>query len=140
MKLRVAMQRSRTRLGLTYRLGLVVVCLGILLSLSTTLAWAQSTSTGTVSGQVVDQTNAAVPGAEVTLLDVAKGTSQKIVTNEEGRYSFINVSPGLYDIAVSKSGFKLTKIPSAKVSVGLVLTINVALKDGPVSKTTDVAS
>jgi len=62
------------------------------LSLSAISAWAQSTSTGTVSGQVSDQQNAVVAGAEVRLIDVQTNIARNTVTNDAGRYSFINVA------------------------------------------------
>ncbi|MBO0798691.1 MAG: carboxypeptidase regulatory-like domain-containing protein, partial [Blastocatellia bacterium] len=112
----------------------------ILLGLGSPSIRAQATSTGTVSGQVTDQQNAAVAGAEVILLDVAKNTSRTGVTNEEGRYNFVNVPPGIYDISVSKTGFTKAKIPAQKVTVGLVLTVNVTLQLGSVAETVVVTS
>jgi hypothetical protein len=103
-------------------------------------AHAQSTSTGTVSGQVTDPQNAAVSGAEVILLDIAKNSSLTTVTNEEGRYNFVNVPPGLYDISVSKMGFIRAKAPGQKVTVGLVLTVNITLQLGSVAETVVVTS
>src|SRR5262245_62000473 len=76
------------------------VVMAISLSLNATLAWAQSTSTGTISGQVTDEQNAVVSGADVILLDVATNAERKTVTNDTGRYTFVNVPPGIYDISV----------------------------------------
>ncbi len=59
------------------RFWLVVACTGVLLNLGASPAWAQSISAGTVSGQVTDQQNAVVPGAEMTLL-----TSRQTLTND----------------------------------------------------------
>lgn len=56
---------------------------------------AQSTSTGTVSGQVTDTQNDAVPGAVVTLRDETTSVEQRTVTNNAGRYTFVNVPPGI---------------------------------------------
>jgi len=120
--------------------GLLVGCLGVLLSLSVTEVRAQSTSAGTVSGQVTDQQNEAVPGAEVVLRDVATNTSLTTVTNEAGRYTFVNVDPGIYDITVSRTGFKAAKIPGQKVTVGLVLTVSVALEVGSVAEAVVITS
>ena len=44
-----------------------VVCTSVLPVLSSSPAWAQSASTGTVSGQVTDLQNAVIAEAEVTL-------------------------------------------------------------------------
>ncbi len=68
--------------------------------------WSQSTSTGTVSGQVTDQQGAAVAGAQVKLMDVSTNTPRTTTSNETGRYSFINVQPGQYNVEVSKAGFR----------------------------------
>ncbi len=79
------------RLALSaFLLPLCLVCLS-----------AQSTSTGTVSGQVIDRQTAVVVGAEVLLRDLSTNTTQKTQTNEVGRYIFLNVAPGTYDLTVS---------------------------------------
>ncbi len=71
-------------LDTVYRLGykalsllLLGMWVGLIFSLTTTAARAQSTSSGTVSGLVSDQQNAVVPGAEVTLTDVATNAARK---------------------------------------------------------------
>src|SRR5215813_1703131 len=121
-------------------LGLLVIGMAILLGPGAPAMRAQSTSTGAVSGQVTDQQDAVVSGAEVILLDVAKNTSITTVTNEEGRYHFANVPPGLYDLSVSKMGFIRAKAPGQKVTIGLVLTVNVTLQLGSVAETVVVTS
>jgi hypothetical protein len=119
-------------------LGLAVVCVGIALSLSASPAWAQSTSAGSVSGQVTDPQKAVVPGAEVTLLDTATNASRTAITNETGRYIFVNVQPGIYDISVSITGFSTAKMSAQKVTVGQDLTVNFTLKVGGISETVEV--
>jgi hypothetical protein len=121
-------------------LGLLIVGLAIFLSPGAPRASAQSTSTGTVSGQVTDPQNAAVSGASVTLRDVATNAEQKTVTNDAGRYTFVNVPPGLYDMTVIKSGFIQAKLTGEKVTVGLVLTVNVALQVGSMEETVVVTA
>src|SRR5205823_14179858 len=73
-------------------------------------AWAQTSTAGTVVGQVMDQSNAVVPAATVTLTDAATGNSRDTTTNDQGRYVFINVAPGNYAITVNKSGFSTARI------------------------------
>src|SRR5262245_19751476 len=90
---------------LLFLVRICALCLGSLLILSPPPAWAQSTSTGRVSGQVTDQQNAAIADAEVVLTDTATNTRQTTQTNEVGRYLILNVHPGTYDLSVSKSGF-----------------------------------
>jgi len=120
--------------------GLSAVCVGIMLSLSASPAWAQSTSAGSVSGQVTDPQKAVVPGAQVILLDAATNASRTAITNETGRYIFVNVSPGMYDVSVSMTGFSTAKMSAQKVTVGQDLTVSVMLKVGAISETIEVVA
>ena len=61
-----------------------------------------------------------MPGADVTLTDLATNSKQTTTTNDSGRYNFPVIHPGLYDITVSKSGFKVAKLAQQKVSIGLM--------------------
>jgi hypothetical protein len=118
----------------------LVVCIGVVFSFSATPARAQGASSGSVAGQVSDPQGASVPGAEVTLTYVATNTPQTTTTNEAGRYNFPVVHPGLYEITVSKQGFKVFKATQQAVSLGNLLTVNVALEVGSLSETVVVTS
>lgn len=101
-------------------------------------AMAQSAATGTLSGQVTDQQGAVLVGAEVKLIDLTTNSARTTTTNDAGRYNFINVPPGTYDLTVSKPGFSLAKVSAQKVDVGLTLTLNVTLQLGSTSTTVEV--
>jgi hypothetical protein len=103
-------------------------------------AWTQATSTATIAGQVTDEQNAAVAGAEVRITDSATSSVQSTLTNETGRYVFVNLSPGTYSITVSKEGFTVFKIAAQKVDVGTSMTINAALKVGSTTTTVEVTA
>jgi len=99
---------------------------------------AQSAATGTVSGQVTDRQNAVIVGAQVTLADTTTNTVQSNSTNEAGRYIFLNVSPGVYNLTVSKEGFSQAKIVEQTVEVGLVLTLDLSLEIGSTTTSVEV--
>jgi len=101
------------------------ICLGIVLP-----AWAQSTNTGTVVGVVSDQSNAVVSGARVTLTDPSTGSSQSATTNDSGRYTFVNIQPGTYNIEFSKAGFATGKASQVSVTVQQTTTLNATLQVG----------
>ncbi|MBV8831367.1 MAG: carboxypeptidase regulatory-like domain-containing protein [Acidobacteriaceae bacterium] len=103
-------------------------------------AWSQSTNTGTVSGQITDQQRAAIADAEVRLINVATNAPRVSRTNSDGRYTFVNVDPGSYNIEVSKSGFAAAKVQQQDVQVGLVLTIDLSLQVGSTSTTVEVTA
>ena len=103
-------------------------------------AMAQSTATGTVSGKVADPQGAAVMDAEVKLIDTATKIERATKTNEAGRYVFLNVTPGVYDLTATKTGFERSKVSAQKVDVGLELTLDVALQVGATATTVEVAA
>jgi hypothetical protein len=101
---------------------------------------AQSASTGIVAGQVTDPSDAAVVGATVTLTDKATNLSRTAITNDSGRYVFVDVNPAVYTITVSKTGFRATKVAEQTVQVGLTSTVNIKMELGSVAETVEVTA
>ena len=62
--------------------------------------------TGTLRGQILDPSGAAVPDAQVTATNQETGVSVKITTTSAGTYSFPSLIPGNYKIGVEAKGFK----------------------------------
>src|SRR4051812_1412580 len=62
--------------------------------------------TGQLSGTVVDSSGAAVPGATVTVRNVATQVSRDAVTDPDGAFVIADLLAGKYDVTVSLSGFK----------------------------------
>jgi hypothetical protein len=114
---------------------LVVLCVGSALP-----AWAQSASSGTVAGSVSDPSGAVVAGATVTLTDRATNIARTTTTNATGHYYFADVTPGSYDISVSKAGFSTTKTEHQEVQVGVSLTVNLALEIGGANVVVEVSA
>jgi len=69
------------------------------------LAMAQL-DTGTISGTVSDQSGGAIPGAMVTIRNVATGVSRTVESNELGRYNAPALSVGNYEISAAVAGFQ----------------------------------
>ena len=126
------MYMHRVKLALVL---LLAVCVGGALP-----TWAQSTSTGTVAGSVNDPTGAVVAGAAVTLTDLGTNTARTTTTNASGRYIYVDVNPGIYSIAVSKSGFATTRTENQEVKVGASLTLNLALQVGAANVVVEVTT
>jgi hypothetical protein len=81
-----------------------VVVLGLALMFS--LPGAAQRITGTLRGQVLDPSGAAVPDAQVTATNKETGVSVKITTTSAGTYSFPSLIPGIYNVSVEAKGFK----------------------------------
>lgn len=64
---------------------------------------AQAQSAGTVTGTIVDESGAALPGANVQL--TGPGVNKFAVTGNDGRYTFTGVPAGAYTVTANLIGF-----------------------------------
>jgi hypothetical protein len=78
--------------------------------------------TGNIEGTVLDQNNAAVPGAQVEVSGLDLGFSRKLTAGADGTFRLVQVPPGRYNVTVSASGFRTT---SSEVLVTLGQTAGV---------------
>ncbi|MFZ0931718.1 MAG: carboxypeptidase-like regulatory domain-containing protein, partial [Syntrophobacteraceae bacterium] len=61
---------------------------------------------GSISGKVVDPSEAVIPGVSVVICNVETGVRQTTITNSDGFYSLPALPPGRYQIEVHQSGFR----------------------------------
>jgi hypothetical protein len=118
----------------------VAAVLLFVLALIPSALFSQSASTGTVAGTVTDPSGAAVAAATITLTDKATNTPRTVLTNENGRYTLVDVPAGTYDVTVSKQGFRISRLSGQTVSVGSALTLNVTLEIGSVAESVEVTA
>jgi outer membrane receptor protein involved in Fe transport len=103
--------------------------LAVALLINASSAAAQGT-TGSISGFVTDDTNAALPGATVTVREVDTDQKRVIVTDAAGRYRAQGLSPGKYELSVELQGFRPARIADVPLTVGQDAAINIQLKVG----------
>lgn len=68
-------------------------------------AFAQSSS-GSISGRVVDAGNAVIAGARVTITNPQTGISTSVTSDDDGVFVAPQLPPATYTIAVEQQGFK----------------------------------
>jgi hypothetical protein len=112
-----------------------VVLLGLVCFVSAAMG---QTETATVSGLITDETGAAVPGAEVKLQSVDRGTVATTTTNDAGIYVFASVHPGQYQATVDKPGFKQVDLLGMIVNVQDHIEQNFRLQVGSVAESVTV--
>jgi hypothetical protein len=88
---------------------------------------AQSTTSGALGGVVTDPSHAVVPGADVKIKDIAKGTIQPTKSDREGVYRFFFLAPGRYQLSVASPGFR-EESRAVTVPLGPPLSVNVTLQ------------
>src|SRR5262245_48903930 len=67
---------------------------------------ASAQTSGTVTGEVKDQTGAMVPNAAVTATNTETNVARTTLTNTSGVYSFPGLIPGTYQVKVAAGGFQ----------------------------------
>lgn len=98
------------------------------------------TQTGTITGVVIDQQNAVLPGVTVTLNSDALIRPQTSVTNERGAYTFIALPPGSYRVKFELSGFAPAERTGILVGVAVVMTVDQTLKLAALAETVTVSA
>jgi outer membrane receptor protein involved in Fe transport len=100
------------------------------LALFTMSAAAQTSTTGSVEGTVVDVNGAAVPGVTVTVSGPNLIRAQSATTGTDGSYHIQNIPPGIYTVTVeSAKGF--AKFEQTEVGVNLDKASTVAVQLRP---------
>jgi len=67
--------------------------------------WSQ-VGNSVLTGIVEDSTQARIPGVEVIATNTQTGVETTVLTNEAGAYNIPNLSPGVYTLRASLSGFR----------------------------------
>jgi len=128
--------RARSiRVRAAIRLAATVFC--TLLFTSAT-ALGQGSTTASVRGHVEDASGAVLPGATITLINLATKVPQTTVTDDRGQYLFAGVFPATYDLKVELSGFKTYERKGIAISPNDNRGIDVRLDVGQQSETVTV--
>ena len=103
--------------------------------LGTRPASAQTVTTGSLAGKVIDQQGGVLPGATVDAIHTPTGTKYQAVTDSGGRYSIQNVRVGgPYTITITMSGFKKKSTSDVMVTLGDQIATDFTLELATVSE------
>ncbi len=98
------------------------------LTLFATSAMAQSSTTGSIDGTVVDPNGAAVRGATVTVTSPNLITAKSATTGEDGHYVILALAPGTYKVVIEGSGFAKFEQTDVTVNLGKTSTLDASLQ------------
>jgi hypothetical protein len=99
--------------------------------------FAQATST--ISGRVVDQDGAVLPGVNVTVTNSATGVPRETVTNSEGLFSVPAIDPGTYSVRAELTGFAPQVRERIEVLTGQNMAVEMKLGLASVQETITVS-
>jgi hypothetical protein len=92
----------------------------------------------TVLGTVTDQQGGAMPGATLTLTNLATGIVATAISDTNGAYQFLNVRVGSYKIEAALEGFATAVVPQVDVTVNARQRVDLTLKVGGVGESVEV--
>src|SRR4029078_9673766 len=90
-------------------------------------AFAQQT-TGGITGRVVHQQGAAVPGVTVTAKMASTGFTRSEVSDAEGLYRLAALPVGIYEVNAELQGFSTVSKKDVEVNVSQITAIDFSLK------------
>ena len=93
---------------------------------------------GSIVGNVTDQQGAALPGVTVTITNTGTSLKLETVADETGSYTFRNLPPGIYDMALSLKGFKELRQSAIAVTAGNPKRVDATLSIGATQETVTV--
>ena len=116
---------------------LLLVTVFLILASSTMTA---QLDTGSITGTVTDTTGAAIPGAKITLTNVATSVTTDTQSTSTGNYAFNGILPGTYTIQSKSQGFQDYLVRGLDVHVQQVLTLDLRMEAGNVQQQVTVTA
>ena len=107
-----------------------VVAAGLLALVTTVGAFAQGSSTASISGVVVDSDGAVIPGATIVVKNTRTGESFNTVSSSAGTFSIPALITGSYTVSVSLEGFKTALLNNVVVNSGVPASVRATLEIG----------
>ncbi len=95
-------------------------------------------STAKLSGTVVDQSGASIPGAEVLIENPATGLKRTSISNNSGIFYFPALPPAVYVVTAQKDGFAPVEFKDITLNVGDEKSLKIQLKVGQVGAEVEV--
>src|SRR5690349_20970418 len=101
--------------------------------------WGQ-TERGNITGTVSDSSGAAVPGATVTITNLATNQTVTVTSTSAGDYNGPSLPPGDYRLEFSATGFKKTVRDNVVLTAASTVRVDGRLEVGQVNETVEVTA
>jgi len=118
----------------------LAVAVALLATFSLPVATHAQITRGSIAGTVRDESGAAVPGAEVRVINPATNVARTVTTNDEGFYRVGALDPGTYAVTIEKTGFAKVENTQVVVQPSLESTFDTQLRVGAVTEVVNVTA
>jgi hypothetical protein len=97
-------------------------------------------TTGVIQGTVTDQAGAVVPGANIEVKNLETNLVKNLSTDEDGRFSFLQLPSGRYTLTATKQGFSTLIQKDFPLTVGQTISLNLDMKVSGVDEVVTITS
>lgn len=110
----------------------------LLAVLITGVMWGQQRNTAGLYGRVTDPQEAAIAGAEITLVHVSTGITRTAQSNDVGEFEFPAIAVGEYNLSIQKPGFSTVEQRGILLQVNDNRRVDISMRVGEVATTLNV--
>jgi hypothetical protein len=107
-----------------------LVAAGLFTLITSAGAFAQGSSTASISGVVIDSDGGVIPGATIVVKNIKTGESFNTVSSGAGTFSIPALITGTYTVTVSLEGFKTALLNNVVVNSGVPASVRATLEVG----------
>ena len=98
------------------------------------IAVAQTAVTGALTGTMTDPSGALIQNAKIEVTSEATGEMRSVASSASGHYLVSLLAPGVYDVQVTKAGFKRSDRAGVTITVTETATLDLGLAVGSVNE------
>jgi hypothetical protein len=121
------------------KIGAIAAIVPFLCLLFAVPTLGQKTS-GQISGNVIDQSGAAVPDVAIRVTQVGTNAERTVTTSQEGTYTITDLPIGTYRISATKAGFKEAVVENVTVNVSSSTRQDISLEVGQVGEVVTITA
>jgi len=129
--------------GLTHRVPftrLLPLSVPLIFMLGLVKLFSQTPATGAVAGVTRDASNALLPGVTIECIREDGGDTRSTISDEEGRFRFLLLPPGAYDLRAGKKDFDSPTLSDLHISVTETIRVELRLRIATHMEQVDVSS
>src|SRR5688572_12175900 len=116
------------------------ISLGIVLSLFWSPNAGAQDFRATLTGRVIDSSNAAIPGVTVQVRNTGTNEVITVISDDQGNYKAPLLKPGTYSISAELTGFKKYQREGIELNISQVATADIVLEVGQLSEQVTVTA
>ena len=121
--------------------ALLHLCFAVLLAAGIGVGRAEAQVLyGSIVGNVTDKSDAAISGATVKITNKGTNQTREAITNADGSFNFPTVQAGIWEVTVSKQGFKSLTRTNIEVTLNSIARSDFQLEVGQVTETVSVTA